>query len=188
MQNQPPPYNEKAPPPATGGQYSAVPTNPPYQPGPQGPYPQASGPPGPYPQAPGPQVPYPPAPGSQMPPYPQGPGSQVAYPQQPYPQYPPPPMGQHTGQTTVVVTQPVVVHAATYRGVPVSVTCPHCRAQVVTAISYSSGLLAWLICLGLVLLGCWLGCCLIPFCIDDLKDATHSCPNCRQVLGHYRRI
>jgi lipopolysaccharide-induced tumor necrosis factor-alpha factor len=167
MQNQPPPYNEKAAPPPGAypppppGQYSAVPTNPPYPPGP----------------APGPQMAYP----QQQ--YPQQP-----YPQQPYPQYPPPQMGQHSAQTTVVVTQPVVVHGAAYRGVPVSVTCPHCRAQVVTAISYTSGLLAWLICLGLVLLGCWLGCCLIPFCIDDLKDATHSCPNCRQVLGQYRRI
>jgi lipopolysaccharide-induced tumor necrosis factor-alpha factor len=119
-------------------------------------------------------------------------GGQAPYPPpqaygQPYGQ-PPHVGGQYGGQTTVVVTQPVVVHPAHYRGVPVSVTCPHCRAQVVTAVTYTTGLLVWLLCLGLILIGCGLGCCLIPFCIDDLKDTTHYCPNCKQVLGQYRRI
>jgi len=116
--------------------------------------------------------------------YPQTAYPQTAYPQQSYPPYGHP----QQGQTTVVVTQPVVIHPAHYRGVPVSVTCPHCRAQVVTAVSYTTGLLVWLLCLGLLLIGCWLGCCLIPFCIDDLKDTTHYCPNCKQVLCQYRRI
>lgn len=123
---------------------------------------------------------------------PPGPGS-APYPPPQQQQYPPTggysqvPPGM-AGQTTVVVTQPVVVHTGIYRGVPVSCQCPHCRAQVVTAVTYTAGLLPWLLCLGLLLIGCWAGCCLIPFCIDDLKDTTHYCPNCKQVLGTYRRI
>ena len=35
---------------------------------------------------------------------------------------------------------------------------------------------------------CVIGCCFIPFCIDDMKDVTHTCPNCRTVLGIYRRL
>lgn len=35
---------------------------------------------------------------------------------------------------------------------------------------------------------CWLGCCLIPFCIQDLQDVKHICPNCSKVVGVYRRI
>ena len=35
--------------------------------------------------------------------------------------------------------------------------------------------------------GCGLGCCLIPLCIDSLKNTKHVCPNCRRVVG-YRRL
>ena len=35
---------------------------------------------------------------------------------------------------------------------------------------------------------CWLGCCLIPFCLDGCKDVIHSCPNCHARLGSYRRM
>ena len=35
---------------------------------------------------------------------------------------------------------------------------------------------------------CWLGCCLIPFCIDTCKDVIHTCPNCRAPLGKFNRL
>ena len=35
---------------------------------------------------------------------------------------------------------------------------------------------------------CFFGCCLIPFCINEVKDCTHTCPNCKNFLGVYRHI
>ena len=34
----------------------------------------------------------------------------------------------------------------------------------------------------------FLGCCLLPFCIDGLKDVEHMCPNCGKVCGVCRRF
>lgn len=34
----------------------------------------------------------------------------------------------------------------------------------------------------------WLGCCLIPFCINGAKDVVHSCPNCQRMVGRYTRM
>lgn len=34
---------------------------------------------------------------------------------------------------------------------------------------------------------CWLGCCLIPCCIDECMDVHHSCPHCKAYLGRHRR-
>lgn len=35
---------------------------------------------------------------------------------------------------------------------------------------------------------CIAGCCLIPFCIDALKDVDHTCPKCSALLGSYKRL
>jgi len=135
---------------------------------------------------------------SQPPPYEQkgGPMPQAPYGQQPPPgQYPnqpgpypntyPPPGPQPIYQPTVVVTTTNVVPM---REFPVLTSCPHCRATITTSTRYETGLMTWLIAGILVLFGCWLGCCLIPFCVDACKDVIHTCPNCHQVVGSYKRL
>ncbi|XP_053133031.1 lipopolysaccharide-induced tumor necrosis factor-alpha factor homolog isoform X2 [Hemicordylus capensis] len=74
-----------------------------------------------------------------------------------------------------------------FYNVPVEMQCPSCNQTIVTSVSFNAGLLTWLCCAGLFLFGCWIGCCLIPFCADSLMDTAHHCPNCNALLGTYRR-
>jgi len=122
--------------------------------------------------------------------YPQQPGS---YPHQPgaYPQQPgPPPLltAQPTMQGSYVAQTIIVGPGMVFGAYPVTMCCPGCQAQIVTQTNNRAGLLAWLICGGLVLIGCWAGCCLIPFCIAECQDIDHYCPNCKRMVGTYRRI
>ncbi|KAL6482492.1 hypothetical protein MHYP_G00105720 [Metynnis hypsauchen] len=71
---------------------------------------------------------------------------------------------------------------------PVQVTCPTCRNTGLTNVEHSAGLLTYLFCGGLFFCGCALGCCLIPFCVDRLRDVKHTCPNCKALLGVYKRL
>nr|XP_023996889.1 lipopolysaccharide-induced tumor necrosis factor-alpha factor homolog [Salvelinus alpinus] len=71
---------------------------------------------------------------------------------------------------------------------PVQMTCPYCHQTVVTQVDFSSGVLTYLFCGGIFFCGFVLGCCLIPFCLDRLKDAKHTCPSCKNILGVYKRL
>ncbi|XP_022338255.1 LITAF domain-containing protein-like [Crassostrea virginica] len=131
--------------------------------------------------------------------------SQPAYPPPPQGQYPPPPQGQYPpppqgypsqqgyapppGQPqTTVIAQPVaVVPCMTMRDIPVRVTCPSCRADVMTSTVFETGTMTWLLAGILCILGCW-PCCLIPFCVEGCKDVIHTCPNCQTQVGVYRRM
>lgn len=110
--------------------------------------------------------------------------------------YPPPQQGGYlpvqqsaTTNTTIITTQPAMVSAVpiVFHEFPVSMTCPSCRAQIVTAVHYDVGTMAWLLCLVMCFFGFWL-CMFIPFCVDGCKDAIHHCPNCSVQLGVYRRM
>ncbi|XP_029584709.1 cell death-inducing p53-target protein 1 isoform X2 [Salmo trutta] len=100
--------------------------------------------------------------------------------------YPPPP--QYTsgpGGPVPVVTQ--VIMTPSLMEVGGSAMCPHCQQHVVTKTETNPGLLTWLICGGLFIVGCW-PCCAIPFCVDSCKDVDHSCPNCKKIIYVYKRI
>ncbi|KAG8560713.1 hypothetical protein GDO81_015096 [Engystomops pustulosus] len=67
-------------------------------------------------------------------------------------------------------------------------TCPSCHENVVTTISFHSGLLTWLLCTAIMCLGFLTGCCLIPFCVNATKDVHHFCPRCNCCIYKYRRL
>lgn len=81
---------------------------------------------------------------------------------------------------------PVAVHpqSIVYFGhQPMNVTCSNCGFQGNTRVQHEPNMYTWFSCLGCSLFGCILGCCLVPFCIDSLQRATHSCSRCERVLG-----
>ena len=93
--------------------------------------------PPPYPDATQP-IPYPQQPG--YPPQAVGPG----YPQQP-----------GYAATTTVIQQPtaVVIAPTPFFESPVSMSCPSCKATIVTGTEYVTGTLTWLACFGLCIIG-----------------------------------
>ncbi|CAD6190580.1 unnamed protein product [Caenorhabditis auriculariae] len=96
-------------------------------------------------------------------------------------------MNGQTGYTPQPQITTIIVGTVPLGSAPMRMQCPHCQQQIITQTEMKSGLLAWLLCGGLVLFGCWL-CCCIPFCINACQDMHHSCPNCRRYIGTYRRI
>ncbi|XP_064383484.1 lipopolysaccharide-induced tumor necrosis factor-alpha factor homolog [Halichondria panicea] len=159
-----------APPLATG--YGEPQAPPPTQPPPpQAPPPQPQGPPPPQysgqPQAP-------PPPGGQYGSYQNAPGYQNA------------PLPQQNTNTTVVVQNTAAPNPVLREG-PAIVTCPNCRVQNRTNVSYTTGLFALILMGVLFLFGFWL-CCWIPLVVDGCKDVTHTCPNCHYTVGTYKRL
>jgi lipopolysaccharide-induced tumor necrosis factor-alpha factor len=69
---------------------------------------------------------------------------------------------------------------------PVQCTCTNCHTLILTRVYQTPGFLSWIFCIILILFGCWIGCCLIPFCISKIQNTRHYCPNCKTVLGVYR--
>ncbi|TRY89228.1 hypothetical protein DNTS_025397 [Danionella cerebrum] len=112
----------------------------------------------------------------------------------------PHPMGEFTGPgpshyapshpATVLgaATTVTVLQGEMFQSAPVQTVCPHCQQPIVTRISHDIGLMNTLICMFCFFVGCDLGCCLIPCLIDDLKDVTHTCPNCKGYIYTYKRI
>ncbi|CAN9505280.1 unnamed protein product [Ophioblennius macclurei] len=115
------------------------------------------------------------------------------YPQQGFPPPSVPPPGVYQGVSYApppgapLTTVTHVVAAPQLLDTPARVVCPHCQQSVVTNTNHTAGLLAWAICGGLTLFGCFL-CCFIPFCIDSCQDVEHRCPSCHQLISIYKRM
>jgi lipopolysaccharide-induced tumor necrosis factor-alpha factor len=93
------------------------------------------------------------------------------------------PQGPSPVYTTPVTQVVVLPPQPKFGDVPVRCVCPNCQREIVTVTSRQNGLFTWLLVGGLCLIGCVLGCCLIPLCIDSAKDTVHTCPNCHAVVG-----
>ncbi|XP_011444612.3 LITAF domain-containing protein-like [Crassostrea angulata] len=98
---------------------------------------------------------------------------------------PPPPPG---GTQIVYTHQPTALSAVNFNQYPVAMKCHYCQASITTSTNYEAGALTWVACFVIAFIGCWCGCCFIPFCLNDLKDVTHNCPNCRQTLGKFSKM
>jgi lipopolysaccharide-induced tumor necrosis factor-alpha factor len=92
------------------------------------------------------------------------------------------PLVYNVGHQPVTVQPVVVTNQFPWGSVPQVTVCPHCQSQVTTRVSHENGLGSWISCAGICILGCWLGCCLIPFCVSDLQDHHHHCPNCNKTI------
>ncbi|KAM5152659.1 LOW QUALITY PROTEIN: cell death-inducing p53-target protein 1-like [Mantella aurantiaca] len=131
-------------------------------------------PPGPY----GPMGYYPPTAGQYPPQFP-SPGSHAAT------TVIMPPGASAASATTTTVT---VLQGEIFQSSPVQTVCPHCQQPITTNITHEIGLMNLLLCCFCCFVGCDLGCCLIPCMINDLKDVTHTCPNCKAYIYTYRRM
>ncbi|MBZ3885834.1 Lipopolysaccharide-induced tumor necrosis factor-alpha factor-like protein [Sciurus carolinensis] len=112
-----------------------------------------------------------------------GPDGKGMHPPSYYTQPVPVPNANAIAVQTVYVQQPV-----SFFDRPIQMCCPSCNKMIVTQLSYNAGALTWLCCGSLCLLGCVAGCCFIPFCVDALQDVDHYCPNCKALLGTYKRL
>lgn len=97
-----------------------------------------------------------------------------------------PPQGV-TGDIPAAV---VVIHQQPLRFQqnPMRIKCPNCGQETTTRTTKSPGVVTWGSCVGLACIGCWCGCCLIPFFVDDLKDTSHFCPQCNAFVGRHNFI
>ncbi|XP_051987335.1 lipopolysaccharide-induced tumor necrosis factor-alpha factor homolog isoform X3 [Xyrauchen texanus] len=100
-----------------------------------------------------------------------------------YPQATGPNPGMYPQASTVTTS----VMLPSLRDLPGQTMCPHCNHQVITITDYYTGLMTWMACGCLALVGCW-PCCIAPFWMDSCKDVEHRCPNCNNILSFYRRL
>ncbi|XP_007937780.1 cell death-inducing p53-target protein 1 [Orycteropus afer afer] len=113
------------------------------------------------------------------------------YPPGPYPPGPYPGPGGHTATVLVpsgAATTVTVLQGEIFEGAPVQTVCPHCQQAITTKISYEIGLMNFVLGFFCCFMGCDLGCCLIPCLINDFKDVTHTCPNCKAYIYTYKRL
>lgn len=66
---------------------------------------------------------------------------------------------------------------------PIMVICPSCKEIGPTKVRSRPGIGAWLAATFLCAIGCWCGCCLIPFGMVSFREHKHYCRFCNAYLG-----
>ncbi|XP_062868387.1 cell death-inducing p53-target protein 1-like [Trichomycterus rosablanca] len=96
------------------------------------------------------------------------------------------PDGSSVGNQIFVVERPpsyqapqVILDIKQLPPQPSLTRCPHCEQHITTEVRTVVGNTTWLLCLVCTFIGCFVGCCLIPFCTNNFKDVAHKCPKCR---------
>lgn len=51
------------------------------------------------------------------------------------------------------------------------------------AVDYVANTTTYLWAGGICIVGCWAGCCLAPFLMNDFKQPVHTCTNCGRMAG-----
>ncbi|XP_063082563.1 lITAF domain-containing protein isoform X1 [Cavia porcellus] len=102
--------------------------------------------------------------------------------------HPAPPQAFTTGGLRLMMGDMHTTMPRTSTSMPIQTVCPYCGNYIITITTPVPGLLSWLLCSSLFIFGCVLGCCFLPFCVRSLMDVQHSCPVCRHVLFHHRRL
>ncbi|XP_040150925.1 LITAF domain-containing protein isoform X1 [Anopheles arabiensis] len=98
-----------------------------------------------------------------------------------------PPSSPFTPQQPVLTGAQIVTTVVPIGPQSTHMICPSCHAEVNTKTTTSPGMIAYVSGFLIALFGCWLGCCLIPCCIDECMDVHHTCPHCKAYLGRHRR-
>ena len=63
------------------------------------------------------------------------------------------------------------------------IKCHNCESNITTDVRKEISGLQWILSGFLCIMGC-VPCCIIPLFIDNMKEVTHTCPNCNIVLGN----
>ena len=75
-----------------------------------------------------------------------------------------------------------------WRSFPQSCVCVYCNNSITTSTEPVIGCINHLAAFCCCVLGCWYGCCLIPYNMDTLSNIAHHCPACQNRLGTYTRV
>ncbi|PKK73457.1 hypothetical protein RhiirC2_847620 [Rhizophagus irregularis] len=98
-----------------------------------------------------------------------------------------PPVGYYQQPETIAFrTTAIPLAKANLSTMPAITTCPHCNDIVLSYIEYKNGSCTWLSCF--ILSHMLVAACFIPFCVNDLKDVVHYCPNCNKIMAIYSRL
>lgn len=92
-----------------------------------------------------------------------------------------------TPQQPILTAQHIVTSVIPLGPHATHTICPSCGIEINTKTRKTPGLIAYVSGFLIAVFGCWLGCCLIPCCIDECMDIHHTCPSCGSYLGRHRR-